>query len=198
MMNFNFGGIKGTGPSGLRSSYGTHEGYGANERRAVDTFRAYGSASEGAEDYLSLLVRRYPEAVEAARNADPAAFVQALGRGGSFTGDPESYERSVSQLSRQALTEGFQALGSGRPPGPVEVTAVESSLGEANAPWATPSNFRPRALTPGVLASLLNGDTAGDALQQSDFLSSSTMDRIALLISRLPTVSPTPTENQGR
>jgi hypothetical protein len=111
MLNFNFGGIKGRSPSGLGAAYLTREGWGASERRLVDTFRAYTTAGEGARDYVSLLKRRYPDAVEAAREGDPGGFVRALKERGYFTGNEAAYTRSVTALARSALTNGFDAIG---------------------------------------------------------------------------------------
>ena len=111
MLNYNFGGIKGTGPSGMSAVYKTREGWGENEVRISDRFRAYTSAEEGAEDYVGLLARRYPDAVRAAESEDPVAFVQALKARGYFTGNETSYVKSVTALANQALTEGFDALG---------------------------------------------------------------------------------------
>jgi hypothetical protein len=113
MLNYNFGGLKGSGPSGLSTVYKTREGSGADEVHVTDRFRAYGSAAEGATDYVSLLVRRYPEAVQAAEQGDPGRFVQALKARGYFTGDEASYIKSVSSLASQALGAGFDALGPG-------------------------------------------------------------------------------------
>lgn len=113
MLNFNFGGIKGSGPTGASTVYRTREGSGADEIQIRDTFRAYESAEQGAADYLSLLSRRYPDALQAAERGDATGFVQALKARGYFTGDEASYIKSVSALSRQALTAGFDALGAG-------------------------------------------------------------------------------------
>lgn len=103
MYNFNFGGIKGTGPSGLTVSQRTKEGWGAHETTIRDNFRAYKSAEEGASDYLSLLRRRYSGALEAAQQGDPAGFVRGLKKGGYFTGNEGAYIRSVSQRTAQLL-----------------------------------------------------------------------------------------------
>ena len=103
MFNFNFGGIKGTGPSGLSVAQRTREGFGASERTIVDRFRAYGSAAEGATDYVGLLQRRYGSALEAAHQGDPAAFVQELKKGGYFTGSERDYVRSVTNRTEQLL-----------------------------------------------------------------------------------------------
>lgn len=99
MFNYNFGGIKGEGPSGLSVAQRTREGWGATERTIVDRFRAYESADQGAVDYVKLLVRRFPEAVEAARNGDAGGFVHALKTRGYFTGDEGAYTRSVHRLA---------------------------------------------------------------------------------------------------
>jgi flagellum-specific peptidoglycan hydrolase FlgJ len=113
MYNYNFGGIKGTGPSGLSVAQRTREGWGAEERQIVDRFRAYGSATEGATDYVKLLATRYPKALEAARQGDAEGFVHALKARGYFTGNEQAYVRSVAGMTQQALTQGFAALGSG-------------------------------------------------------------------------------------
>jgi hypothetical protein len=113
MLNYNFGGIKGTGPSGMSAIYKTREGWGDSEVRISDRFRAYASAEEGAADYVGLLARRYPEAVQAAQGGDPRGFVQGLKARGYFTGNEASYVKSVTALSSQALAQGFGALGPG-------------------------------------------------------------------------------------
>jgi len=113
MMNFNFGGIKGSAPSGLGTEYKTREGWGKTEVRIVDRFRAYQSADEGATDYVKLLVRRYPEAVKAAQAGDPEQFVRELKRAHYFTGNETAYVRSVSSMANAALSSGFTALSGG-------------------------------------------------------------------------------------
>lgn len=132
MLNYNFGGIKGTGPSGMSAIYKTREGWGENEVRISDRFRAYGSAEEGAEDYVSLLARRYPDAVRAAQAEDPRAFVQALEARGYFTGNEAAYVKSVTALASQALAEGFGALGRSE-----EAAAPETFATAARVPAAT-------------------------------------------------------------
>jgi flagellum-specific peptidoglycan hydrolase FlgJ len=111
MLNYNFGGLKGTGPSGLSAACSTREGHGANAVRVVDRFRAYGSAEEGARDYVSLLARRYPDALRAAESGDAKGFVTALKARGYFTDDEAAYCRSVQSLASLVLRSGFSALG---------------------------------------------------------------------------------------
>lgn len=103
MYNYNFGGIKGTGPSGFSVVQRTREGYGDSERTIRDRFRAYGSAEEGATDYVQLLNARYPRALDAARQGDPEGFVRALKSRGYFTGEEQSYVRSVTTLANEML-----------------------------------------------------------------------------------------------
>jgi hypothetical protein len=112
MYNFNFGGIKGTGPSGISVAQRTREGFGSTEHSITDRFRAYRTAEEGATDYVKLITQRFPEAARSASAGDPAGFVAGLKQRGYFTGDPASYSRSLSALTAQGLTQGFGAIGS--------------------------------------------------------------------------------------
>lgn len=99
MYNYNFAGIKGAGPDGLSVAQHTREGYGASERRIVDNFRAYKSAEDGAVDYVQLLSKRFPEAVQGAREGDPGSFVRGLKARGYFTGEEGAYLNSVSRIA---------------------------------------------------------------------------------------------------
>lgn len=116
MLNFNFGGAKGVGPSGLTVEARTREGWGTSERRIVDRFRAYGSAEEGAADHVRLLERRFEAALSAAQAGDAEAFVRELRAGGYFTGDPAAYARAVSGLAETAIRDGYGALTHGVTP----------------------------------------------------------------------------------
>lgn len=113
MYNYNFGGIKGVGPSGLSVVQRTREGWGCSERSIVDRFRAYRSAEEGAVDYVRLLLTRFKEAGEAAERGDAVGFVHGLKARSYFTGNPDAYARSVASLSRLALDRGTASLGPG-------------------------------------------------------------------------------------
>lgn len=114
MFNYNFGGIKGHGPDGRSCVRDAHEGSGFHVRALRDRFRAYESTREGAQDYLSLLIRKYSEAVMAAERGDVTDFVAALKRGGYFTGSEADYARSMSELVVKAFEQGFDALSSDR------------------------------------------------------------------------------------
>lgn len=98
MFNFNFGGIKGTGPSGMTASSATHEWEGGERVRTRARFRAYESLDEGAEDFLSLLHRRYAPAVDAAARGDVDGFAHALKAGGYFTGPEGRYANDLRGL----------------------------------------------------------------------------------------------------
>jgi hypothetical protein len=127
MMNYNFGGIKGQGPSGLSTSYTTKEGHGATERTLVDRFRAYGSATEGATDYLRTLRGRFPQAFEAVKSGDATGFAHALKREGYYTGSEADYTRAVASMSSRAMGQGFATLGqSGSPHAPPVVAPASS------------------------------------------------------------------------
>ncbi len=111
MYNYNFGGIKGHGPDGLSCVRQAHEGSGYHVRALRDRFRAYRNPQDGAEDYLSLLIRKYPNAIGAAQRGDVPGFVNALKRGGYFTGSEDAYARSLSDLVLRAFEQGFDSLG---------------------------------------------------------------------------------------
>lgn len=130
MRNYNFGGLKGTGPSGLSAACSTREGWGDSQVRVVERFRAYGSAEEGARDYVSLLARRYPDAVRAAENGDAQGFVQALKARGYFTDNEATYSKSVQSLANLALSRGFDAVGAAAG-GTREATALDSGVSPA-------------------------------------------------------------------
>ncbi len=105
MMNFNFGGIKGTGPSGLTTAYRTFEGHDATRVEIKDHFRAYLSAQEGARDYLDVLQRRFPAALERAAEGDARGFVHELKTHGYFTGSETEYTKAIGSISRELLGE---------------------------------------------------------------------------------------------
>lgn len=119
MMNYNFGGIKGTGPSGLTTACRTTEGSGPSKVSIVDHFRAYASAEEGATDYVRLLKARFPAALAAARAGDAKGFVHALKKSGYFTGSEDQYTQAVAKLSDEALTQGFDSIGADGKAGPL-------------------------------------------------------------------------------
>jgi hypothetical protein len=98
MYNFNFGGIKGASPEGLTAKCGTREVLGGEEHHIVDGFRAYGSATQGATDYVSFLEKKYPKAVESAEKGDVDGFVAHLKAGHYFTADAAQYTANVKSL----------------------------------------------------------------------------------------------------
>jgi len=123
MYNYNFAGIKGTSPAGLSVMQRTREGYGATERTITDNFRAYRTAEEGADDYVALLKRRFPAALDAAKSGDPAGCVHALKQAGYFTGDEVAYTRSVTQMARELAPESLDFATPNLPTLPVDYAA---------------------------------------------------------------------------
>jgi hypothetical protein len=143
MFNYNFAGIKGAGPSGLSVSQHTREGYGASERRIVDNFRAYRSAEEGATDYVQLLGKRFPEAVEGARQGDPAAFVRGLKSRGYFTGHEGQYLTSVTNIASRYLGTPLEVPSSApptleyaSPASPVDLQGLYAQMASPASPSA--------------------------------------------------------------
>lgn len=104
--NFNFGGIK-AGP-GWNGDVQTHRcfehvggdriSYPAGDPHCM--FRSYGSAEEGAKDYIGLLSKR-ASWWEALHSGSPYTFVERLKAGGYFTGNLEAYKNGVASLWRE-------------------------------------------------------------------------------------------------
>lgn len=98
MFNYNFGGIKGASPEGTAARYQTHEVFAGKRVKLEQTFRAYSTAESGAADYLNLLRRRFPDAVEAAERGDAREFAERLGRAGYFTAPAGEYAAAMERL----------------------------------------------------------------------------------------------------
>jgi hypothetical protein len=104
MHAYNFGGIKGAGPSGQSIVMWTREHVG-EERLVRRTFRAYPSPEEGARDYVNLLAERYGAAFRGAREARIERFVTGLSSRGYFTDDEQTYLRSLARLVRDCARD---------------------------------------------------------------------------------------------
>lgn len=128
MYNFNFGGIKGTSPSGMTAVSGTHEWEGNTRYHTQAHFRAYASLDEGAQDYLSLLHRRYGAAVAAADMGDVDGFAHALKARGYFTGPEARYANDLRGLL-------------GLPRRPVDAALPEGAVGATTGPDASDQAF---------------------------------------------------------
>jgi hypothetical protein len=149
MYNYNFAGIKGTGPSGLTVAQRTREGWGSSERTIVDNFRAYRTADEGARDYVGLLQARFPGALEAAKQGDPAGTVRALKQAGYFTGDEGAYTRSVTKIARELAPESLNFRAEPLPELPVDFASALASRdagGAESAPFVNSQAFSDQIL----------------------------------------------------
>jgi hypothetical protein len=102
MYNYNFGGVKGAGPTGLTARCRTREVLGGKEVEIRDGFRAYRSLDEGAADYVALLRARFGAALEAAEGGDVRGFAHELKKSGYFTAREEDYAAGLLALSGQA------------------------------------------------------------------------------------------------
>jgi hypothetical protein len=98
MYNFNFGGIKGAGPSGMTAVLKTREVLDGKEVVIHDGFRAYRSLDEGALDYVKLLERRFGAALEPASRGDVAGFAAALKKSGYYTASVADYTKGLTSL----------------------------------------------------------------------------------------------------
>jgi hypothetical protein len=127
-----------------------------NMTGSVDKYRAYESPEAFADDYVSLVQRKYPGAVGA---KDPQAFAQALKAGG-YAEDPR-YVDKVAQAARMV----------GNRPNPVVAAvgkAVESVIpsaqaSEAKMPWEEQWEAPPKAKTqqPSAGSRIVSGAVQG-------------------------------------
>ncbi len=103
MHNHNFGGIKGKSPEGATAMLRTREVLDGKTVAITDGFRAYSSPVAGARDYLELLGRRFPRALEAAKTGDVGAYASRLKAGHYFTADAGEYASAL----RGVIARGF-------------------------------------------------------------------------------------------
>jgi flagellar protein FlgJ len=106
MYNWNFGGIKGAGPSGGTTTLRTKEILDGKEVEIRDGFRAYGTIDEGAVDYVALLQRRFGSAVSAAQRGDVDGFAHALKRSGYYTADADDYAAALRGIAKEVAHAG--------------------------------------------------------------------------------------------
>ncbi len=107
MHNNNFGGIKGTSPEGFTAKLKTREVLDGKTVEIRDGFRAYSTPLEGAKDYIQLLERRFPRALEAAKTGDVGEYAARLKAGHYFTADAGEYAACL----RGVLARGFDDSG---------------------------------------------------------------------------------------
>lgn len=109
MKNNGVAGVKATpGYKGDVAIYKTTERENGVNVVKDQPFRAYASPLDGFKDWLDLLRRLYPKALEAAARGDVEAFVEGLqnGVGGRkyFTADPAAYTAGVWRNLRELDT----------------------------------------------------------------------------------------------
>ncbi|MBX3206268.1 MAG: glucosaminidase domain-containing protein [Labilithrix sp.] len=99
MYNYNFGGIKGAGPTGETARCLTREVEGGREIEIRDGFRAYRSLDEGAVDYVRLMRDRFGGAVARAEAGDVDGFAHALKQARYYTADESKYASALRGLA---------------------------------------------------------------------------------------------------
>lgn len=94
-------GVKGKSPSGSATQFLTHEVTLSGQRvKQIDEFRAYASYSEAADDYASLIQRRYAAAM--VHRTEPERFAEAVARQGYAT-DPQ-YAGKLKSIIRRHVS----------------------------------------------------------------------------------------------
>ncbi|MBX3210436.1 MAG: glucosaminidase domain-containing protein [Labilithrix sp.] len=102
MYNYNFGGIKGAGPTGETARCRTKEVLDGREVEIRDGFRAYRSLDEGALDYVRLMRDRFGGAVARAEAGDVDGFARALKQARYYTADESKYASALRGLAGSA------------------------------------------------------------------------------------------------
>lgn len=98
MYNYNFGGIKGSGPAGETARLRTHEVLNGKDVEIKDGFRAYRTIDEGASDYVRLMKDRFPGAMAQAERGDVDGFARALKQSNYYTADEKAYASGLRSL----------------------------------------------------------------------------------------------------
>jgi hypothetical protein len=102
MYNYNFGGVKGAGPTGETASLSTHEIINGKDTVLKQNFRSYPSLDAGALDFVKLIVKGYSKTLPFAEQNDLTGYANALYAGHYFTADPTKYANRLSQLNATA------------------------------------------------------------------------------------------------
>lgn len=105
MYNYNFGGIKGTGPSGATTAAMTSEVLSSGTVRLRQNFRAYDSLDQGALDYVAFMHAHYGAAVDQAAAGNLDGFAHALKRAGYYTASESDYAAALRANAGSAASE---------------------------------------------------------------------------------------------
>lgn len=95
MYNYNFGGIKGKGPTGATAACMTSEVLAQGEVRLRQNFRAYDSLDQGAIDYVAFMHGRYNGALAKAEVGDLDGYAHALKQSGYYTASESDYAAAL-------------------------------------------------------------------------------------------------------
>lgn len=112
MIQWNVGNVKHVQGDGLDwCNYLTTEGSGADERKVIQSFKAYASAEAGVDAFLNLfLIGRYSNAWPFALDGDVDGFAQALKDRGYYTASEASYDVGMRARLKMLEAIGLPAL----------------------------------------------------------------------------------------
>lgn len=74
-------------------------------KQSMNCFASWDDLDTAAKDHLSLLFRRFPAAVEAAKKGDATGYVRELKKRGYFTASEEEYSKIVNSIARRYTRE---------------------------------------------------------------------------------------------
>lgn len=129
MYNYNFGGIKGAGPTGETARCRTKEVLNGHEVEVRDGFRAYRSLDEGAVDYVRLMRERFGAAALHAARGDVDGFAHALKQARYYTADESKYASALRGLAGKTAALAAPATPAGIEASPAAVFPDSFELG---------------------------------------------------------------------
>lgn len=97
-------GVKGLSPKGKSVSISTHEVYNGRSTAIKDSFRAYDTLEQSADDYGNFLVSNHRYAKAFNFKNDPESFVQEIANAGYAT-DPKYKDKIVGTMRANGLCD---------------------------------------------------------------------------------------------
>lgn len=69
-------------------------------KQQMNCFASWDDLDSAAKDHLALLFRRFPKAIEAAKNGDSTGYVRELKKAGYFTASEDEYAKTVTSIAK--------------------------------------------------------------------------------------------------
>jgi flagellum-specific peptidoglycan hydrolase FlgJ len=66
----------------------------------MNCFASWEDLDSAAKDHIALLFRRFPKAIERAKEGDATGYVRELKKAGYFTASEEEYSKTVNSIAK--------------------------------------------------------------------------------------------------